>query len=596
MSKNKFQNLIRKLFILILVFNCNIKPNLSLKLILPLSINPSINQRSDSPVTPPVTPPIVVPLSSAKELRNFQFLKLSPPVTATISGNTITANLSSSVSLTNLVPSFEFTGKEVQVNSAIQASNMSLQDFTNSVIYTVVAEDSSKLDYTVKLINTGFNILGSSGSINITGLSASDTPLEMFYDTNGNSFQSFENNTKIGLTLPTNTPFALRFKTQPTGKTCSLSGGIVSGVLTSDNNFTVNCVAGFLVGGRIVSRLSTFTIAANAGDVTTLAGSLPPTVLNGTSDGSAGAARFNNPIGVTTNGVDFFVADAGNHCIRKYVIATGNISTIAGVCGVTGTADGVGASARFNNPVQVSTDGTNLYVCDRGNNTIRKININTQTVTTIVGLAGVPADLDGIGTAARINFPNGITTDGNYLYISDRNNHKIKRVHLASLDVVNIAGTGAASTIDNTVGIAATMNEPCDSVAVNNNLYFVECNGNVLRKVTLSGTFPVSTVAGNGVATTIDGLGNLASFNNPHGIETDGSNLFVSEFVGSTIRRVSISNFAVVTIAGGTGGYLDGIGVAARLNNPGGVTSDGNFLYFVDGSNHSIRRMNNPPD
>jgi hypothetical protein len=579
MGKNKLQNFIRYLWILILIFNCSPKINASLKSILPFSLNLQSGT-----------------LSNAKELKKFQFLKLSPPVTANISGNNITANLASSVSLTNLVTSFEFTGKEVLVNNAKQENNSTINDFTNEVTYTVVAEDSSKIDYKVKLINTGFNILGSSGSINITGLSASDTSLEMFYDTNGNSFQSFANNTKIGTILPTNTSFALRFKTQPTGKICALSGGSVSGVLSSDNNFTINCVAGFLVGGRIVSRLSTFTIAANTGDVTTLAGSLPPTVLAGTTNGSAGVARLNSPIGVSTNGIDLFIADAGNHCIRKYEIATGNVTTIAGICGVMGTADGVGAFARFNNPVQVSTDGTNLFVCDRGNNTIRKINITSGTVITLVGLAGSAGDLDGIGTAARIDYPNGITTDGNYLYISDRNNHKIKRVHLASLAVVTIAGTGAASSIDNTFGTSATLNQPCDSVAVNNNLYLVECGGNVVRKINLSGTFPISTVAGNGVAATIDGLGNLASLNNPHGIETDGSNLFVSEFLGSTIRRVSISNFSVVTIAGGTAGYADGIGTVARLNNPGGVTSDGNFLYFVDGSNHSIRRMNNPPD
>ncbi|MBK7056553.1 MAG: hypothetical protein IPH52_16200 [Leptospiraceae bacterium] len=95
----------------------------------------------------------------------------------------------------------------------------------------------------------------------------------------------------------------------------------------------MNCVGGYLVGGKVLSTLSTFTIAANAASVTTVAGSLPTTSNSGYVDAVGGTARFNFPLGVTSNGKDLFIADSSNHCIRKYEIATGNVTTVAGLCG-----------------------------------------------------------------------------------------------------------------------------------------------------------------------------------------------------------------------------------------------------------------------
>ncbi|HNK57362.1 MAG TPA: hypothetical protein PLL86_14175, partial [Leptospiraceae bacterium] len=72
-------------------------------------------------------------------------------------------------------------------------------------------------------------------------------------------------------------------------------------------------------------------------------------------------------------------------------------------------------------------------------------------------------------------------------------------------------------------------------------------------------------------------------------------NLFITEYNGQYIRRVGISSLNVVTIAGGVG-YQDGTGASALLGNLGGISTDGNRLYFVDSSNNAIRRIDNPPD
>ena len=93
------------------------------------------------------------------------------------------------------------------------------------------------------------------------------------------------------------------------------------------------------------------------------------------------------------------------------------MSTLAGKSySSTGSRDGIGSKARFNYPNGIATDGVNLYVTDRRNNTIRKIVIATREVTTLAGKAGRESYADGTGAEARFWHPEGITTDGSAVY------------------------------------------------------------------------------------------------------------------------------------------------------------------------------------
>jgi hypothetical protein len=119
----------------------------------------------------------------------------------------------------------------------------------------------------------------------------------------------------------------------------------------------------------------------------------------------------------------------GNNTIRKIVISTGAVTTLAGGSASTpGSADGTGRAARFYSPWGITTDGTNLFVTDDRNYTIRKIVIATGAVTTLVGSAGTPGSADGTGSAARFNFPTGITTDGINLFVADNGNNTIREI------------------------------------------------------------------------------------------------------------------------------------------------------------------------
>ena len=163
-------------------------------------------------------------------------------------------------------------------------------------------------------------------------------------------------------------------------------------------------------------------IVIATGVVTTLAGS----TTCGSADGTGTAAQFDHPYSITSDGTNLYVADSNNHEIRKIVIATGVVTTLAGST-TSGSADGNGTAATFKFPRGITTDGTNLYVADTYNYTIRKIVIATSAVTTLAG-SGSAGSADGNGTAATFNLPRGITTDGTSLYVVDSSNHEIRQI------------------------------------------------------------------------------------------------------------------------------------------------------------------------
>ncbi len=174
-----------------------------------------------------------------------------------------------------------------------------------------------------------------------------------------------------------------------------------------------------------------------AGVVTTLAGT-PPKL--GSADGIGGTARFNGPVGVAADAAgNLYVADSSNNTIRK-VTPAGVVTTLAGTAGTDGSADGTGAAARFSDPFDVAVDRTgNVYVVDSGNSTIRKITPD-GVVTTLAGMAGMQGSADGTGSAARFIFPSCVTVDslGN-VYVGDGNN-TIRKITAAGV-VTTLAGT-----------------------------------------------------------------------------------------------------------------------------------------------------------
>ena len=184
--------------------------------------------------------------------------------------------------------------------------------------------------------------------------------------------------------------------------------------------------------------------------VTTLAGS----GIAGAANGMGTAAQFRNPNGVAVDGSgNVYVADQVNNCIRTIVVATGAVSTLAG--SISGFADGTGTAAQFNSPTGVAVDGSgNLYVADRSNQRIRKIVLATGEVSTLAG-SGTAGFVNGAATAAQFNSPAGVAIDGSgNLYVADFSNHSIRQIVVATGVVSTLAGTGTAGFVNGAAAIA----------------------------------------------------------------------------------------------------------------------------------------------
>ncbi|MDO7873817.1 hypothetical protein Q5H93_03665 [Hymenobacter sp. ASUV-10] len=161
-----------------------------------------------------------------------------------------------------------------------------------------------------------------------------------------------------------------------------------------------------------------------AGVVSTLAGSAGEP---GSADGVGAAARFYRPYGVAMDAAGtLYVSDSDNHTIRK-ITAAGVVSTLAGSADEHGSADGAGAAARFNNPlgVAVTAAGT-VYVAEPDNYTIRKIT-PAGVVTTLAGAAGDLGWVDGQGKKARFFMPYSVAVDAaGTVYVAEYGNHTIR--------------------------------------------------------------------------------------------------------------------------------------------------------------------------
>jgi sugar lactone lactonase YvrE len=287
----------------------------------------------------------------------------------------------------------------------------------------------------------------------------------------------------------------------------------------------------------VANSHNTILKITHAGVVMTFAGK--PDV-RGNLDGVGSAADFVYPIGIATDRADnVYVTDKVSNTIRK-ITPNGAVTTLAGSAGVSGHADGSGASASFNSPIGLATDKEgNVYVADSGNNIIRKIT-PSGAVTTIAGLAGASGESDGIGKAARFTAPYSIAADsaGN-LIVAEMSTHTLRKITSGG-KVTTLAGKAGESGHADGVGTNATFYAP-RGVATDRegNTYVADFGNSIIRKVTPAGE--VTTFAGmasTGENGEFDGVGTSASFLKPVAIATgDDGDIFVLE--ADNIRKIT---------------------------------------------------------
>ncbi|HUC86672.1 MAG TPA: hypothetical protein VL970_15855 [Candidatus Acidoferrales bacterium] len=325
----------------------------------------------------------------------------------------------------------------------------------------------------------------------------------------------------------------------------------------------------------------------------------------GSRDGTNEVARFGSPVGVVAdNDGHIFVADVNNNNIREITLAgtNGVVTTLAGIG--PGSADGPGPSARFWNNTGVAVDVSgNVFVADCYNCTIRRIATN-DAVTTIAGLAGSSGSNDGTNSDARFFDPQDLVLDGQgNLYVTDLFNNTIRKItHIgANWVVTTIAGNAGVPPAEaDGVGTDALFYNPTGiAVDAGTNLYVTDSAGQTIRKISLlGGNWVVTTIAGTPMTSgSTDGLGTNALFFYPHGVTVDAAtNVYVADTVNDTIRKLTPAgtNWVVTTIAGqaNISGSSDGWGTNALFYLPEGLALDqaGN-LYVADTFNDTLRRL-----
>ena len=327
--------------------------------------------------------------------------------------------------------------------------NLYIEDSGNDTIRNVTP---------VGAVTTFAGLAGTSGSTDGTGSSARfSNPEGSAVDASGNIYVTDYGNDTIRKITPGGTTTTVAGlagtpgSTDGTGSAARFNGPFGLAIDASGNLYVAdrsNQTIRKVTPGGIVT-----TFAGLAGNV-------------GSSDGTGSAARFNGPaFPALDSGGNLYVADQSNSTIRK-ITPGAVVTTLAGLVGSFSSADGTGSAARFDNPSSIAVDGSgNLYVTDNGNDTIRKVTPG-GTVTTLAGLAGTPGSANGTGSAARFDRPHGIGLDsaGN-IFVSDNYNDTVRRITPGAV-VTTLAGSPLLSGTTDGSGSVARFKAPA-GVAVN---------------------------------------------------------------------------------------------------------------------------------
>ncbi|MEP7220684.1 MAG: thioredoxin-like domain-containing protein, partial [Bacteroidota bacterium] len=300
------------------------------------------------------------------------------------------------------------------------------------------------------------------------------------------------------------------------------------------------------------------------------------------------------PAGIAAgaDGRTLIVADSGHN--RILVIALDDFSVMEVIgSGEAGLIDGDFSAARFRGPHGIAVAGDFIYVADTENHAIRRIDLRSGTVLTILGNGEQAREFDiaGRGQSVSLNSPwDLIERDGRF-YIAMAGFHQIWRADAETLEASPFAGSGREGLLDGPLRGAA-LAQPSGITAGDDQIYIADSEASAIRCVSfdLSGT--IGTIVGVGLFEfgDCDGAGDDARLQHPLGICYRDGMLYVADSYNHRIKLIDpATRFARAIIGNGAPGLADGAVAIAQLNEPGALAFVGEILFIADTNNHSIR-------
>ncbi len=345
--------------------------------------------------------------------------------------------------------------------------------------------------------------------------------------------------------------------------------------------------------------VSSCAAVAVSGEVVTIAGTGESRYFG---DGAAATdAGVGGPFGVAVGPDEaVYVCEIANHVVRRIDPHTGIITTVAGT-GEKGTSGdgGPATQANLNEPYEVRFDGEgNLFFVDMMAAVVRRVDHETGIIATVAGTGAVGFSGDGgPATEARLNRPHSIALDNNHnLYICDIGNHRVRRVDLETDTITTFAGTGARELTPDGASITGTPLNGPRALAFDggHNLHLALREGNAVYRLDLSRS-TLHHIAGTGQkgSSGDGGPAKQARLSGPKGIALGPhGDVYLADTESHTIRVIRRKTGLIETIVGDgeLGDGPDGAALSCRLARPHGVFVDsaGN-LYIGDSSNHKVR-------
>lgn len=289
-----------------------------------------------------------------------------------------------------------------------------------------------------------------------------------------------------------------------------------------------------------------------------------------------------------------FIADTGHHRIVVADLADGGVAGVIG-SGERGFRDGPPARARFSQPQGMALHGGSLFVADAGNHAVRRVDFPGGTVSTLVGdgtqdveWSSDPRPLDG----ARLNSPWDLQWSHGVLFVAMAGNHQIFGIDPVGGFMAGHAGSGREDHVDGPL-LAAALAQPSGLATDGQSLFVADSEVSSIRAVDLDPRGGhVRTVVGKGLFDfgDRDGAAGAVRLQHPMGVACSGGRLYVADTYNNKVKVISLAELTARTLAGaGPRGMRDGPGAQARFDEPAGLSLAGGRLYVADTNNHAVR-------